>query len=180
MRLQDWLEGAPAAARIVILSFDGMHLEKNLQYSRMKDDIIGHEDVGPTRTSKNISENLLMFMIKGLFGSWSEIIGHHFVPSSFSKEKLKECILEKLSALHNYGLLCGGIVCDQEPSHVSIFKSMGVTRSTPYIKCPFSNRPVYIFYDPPHLLKSTRNNFLNYNFMVCISEETYLYKFTLF
>lgn len=150
----------------MVLIFDGMRIQANMEYNRMRDDIIGHEDVGPGQTSTKMAENLIVFMIRGIFGSWSEIIAHHFTPSSFPKDRLKKCLMETLSALHSYNLICVGVVCDQEPGHVSLFDGLGVTPDTPFFRCPFSGRRVHLIYDPPHLLKSTRNNFLNYNFCV--------------
>ena len=151
---------------MVVLVFDGMRLRSQLEYNRMTDDIVGHEDIGPGETSSKNATDLILFMIRSIFGNWSEIVGHHFVASSFPKERLKKCIFEKLAALHDANVIVAAITCDQAPSQVSLFDSMGVTKLTPYIQCPYSGRRVYIIYDPPHLLKSTRNNFLNYNFNV--------------
>lgn len=105
----------------MIFIFDGMRLKSNFEYSRMTDDIIGHEDIGPEEKTTKKADNLELFMIKSLFGNWSEIIGHHFTASSFSKERLKKAIHQKLAALHSANLICAEIVCDQEPSHASLF-----------------------------------------------------------
>ena len=143
-----------------------MHVRPNFEYNRFCDDVVGHEDVGSGNTTTKRAESLLMFLIRGLFGGWTEIIGYHFTVAAFSKDRLKTLLYEYLAALESANIVCRAIVCDQEPSHVSLFKGLGVTSDTPYVKCPFSGRRVYVIYDPPHLLKSTRNNFLNYDFKV--------------
>ena len=153
---------------MVILMFDGMHMQPQLDYSRPSDDIFGHEDIGPQKTSTKQSENVLLFMIRSLFGGWTERIGHHYTPPSFSKDQIKLCIFDYLAALANVNLICAAVVCDQAAAHVSLFTGLGVTKDTPYIKCPYTDRKVYVIYDPPHLLKSTRNNLLNYDFKVIL------------
>ena len=58
------------------------------------------------------------------------------------------------------------VICDQEPSHVSMFREAGVATNAPYILCPGSGRKVFVIFDPPHLLKSTRNNLMTSDFLV--------------
>lgn len=118
-----------------------------------------------------IAQYLLVFMIRSIFSGWTQVIGHHFTRASFGKSNLKSLIDSYLSALDVAGIICRAIICDQEPSHVSLFRAAGVCPETPYIKCPSSGRWIYVIYDPPHLLKSTRNNLLTSDFMVSVIHQ---------
>ena len=112
------------------------------------------------------AQSLLVFMIRSVFGGWTQIIGHHFTQSAFPKEELKKILFCYLQVLHNASIKVKAIVCDQEPGHVSLFKSLGVCREVPFIHCPSCEEKIYIIYDPPHLLKSARNNLMTNTFLV--------------
>lgn len=143
-----------------------MHLKPHYEYNVFSDRVVGIEMIDNARNSQVAAECLLVFMIRSVFSGWTQIIGHHFTKAAFSKEGLKGLIDSYLSALDTASLSCRAIVCDQEPSHVSLFRLAGCNPETPYIRCPSSGRRIYVIYDPPHLMKSARNNLLSSDFLV--------------
>ena len=148
--------------------FDAMHLKPHYEYNVFSDRVVGLEAINNERDSREAAQCLLVFMIRSIFHGWTQIIGHHFTKAAFSKEDLKKLIEEYLIALDNASLSCRAIVCDQEPSHVSLFRLAGCNRDKPSIRCPSSGRQIYVIYDPPHLMKSARNNLLTSDFLVSV------------
>ena len=94
---------------------------------------------------------LLVFMIRSIFHGWSQIIGHHFTRSVFQKKDLSRLLDAYLSALDTFGLMCRAVICDQEPSHVSMFRD--AVSSTlyffykPYVRlyCKFGLKFVVVY-----------------------------------
>lgn len=149
-----------------ILLFDAMSVRQHLEYNSFADNVTGVEALDEHTRSPMLARYLLVFLLKSVFHGWTQVIGYHFTTGSFGKDKIYDLLKSYLSAIDAAGILCRAIVCDQEPSHVSAFRAAGVTPDTPYILCPSSGRRVYVFYDPPHLLKSTRNNLMTSDFLV--------------
>ena len=63
------------------------------------------------------------------------------------------------------------LVCDQSTTYQRAQRLLGVTVKEPYF---FVNERKYFFlYDPPHLIKSIRNNLHNTGFRVGLKEATW-------
>lgn len=165
-KLVSTLKDSSQEERCVVLLFDAMHLKKHIEYNSSSDRVLGTENLGDASRSTSLAQGMLVFMLRSIFGGWTQVIGHHYISAPFTKERLKHLLMSYLHELELASIECLAIICDQEPSHVSLFKSLGVTRSSPYIQSPISDRRVFVLFDPPHLLKSTRNNLLTYNFVV--------------
>ena len=52
-------------------------------------------------------------------------------------------------------------LCDVGTNNVKAMKLLGSTRSEPFFQ--FQNQAIATIYDPPHILKCTRNLFLKYD-----------------
>lgn len=149
--------------------FDAMHLRPHVQYIHTSDEVIGVETIHNGVRKDVLAQTVLVFMIRSVFGGWCQVVGHHFVGSKFAKDDLTSLLMEYLAAMHSTGLRCKALICDQEPSHMAMFKSLGVSRKTPYIESQISNDRIHVILDPPHLLKSTRNNLLQHDFLVSVT-----------
>ncbi|XP_055543431.1 uncharacterized protein LOC129728982 [Wyeomyia smithii] len=53
------------------------------------------------------------------------------------------------------------MVCDQNSTNRSVYSKLGVTYDHPYFV--HITETVYCLFDPPHLLKSSRNNLMHHN-----------------
>ena len=60
------------------------------------------------------------------------------------------------------GLNLLGVVSDQGSNFVRFLKNMNVSVDRPYFE--MRGKKYFTIYDPPHLLKSVRNNLMKYNF----------------
>ena len=56
------------------------------------------------------------------------------------------------------------VVFNQGTSNQKLVKLLNVTFDKPYFV--HINKKVFVFYDPPHLLKSIRNNLQHHDFML--------------
>jgi hypothetical protein len=78
-----------------------------------------------------------------------------------TSKKLRELVLNVLDSLREVGLVVKAVVCDQGANNRSLFTKLGVTVDKPFIEV--NQNKVHSLHDPPHLLKSVRNNFRKYN-----------------
>lgn len=163
-----------------VLLFDAMSVRQHLEYNNFADKVTGVEALDEHQRSPMLARCLLVFLLKSIFHGWTQVIGYHFTTATFGKEKINSLLNSYLSAIDAAGISCRAIVCDQEPSHVSAFRAAGVTPDTPYIRCPSSGRRVYVLYDPPHLLKSTRNNLMTSDFLVSFLPAYHFYVILIF
>jgi hypothetical protein len=68
---------------------------------------------------------------------------------------------EVLDVCHNAGLEVVATVCDTGANNVKALKRLGVSEKTPFFR--FRDQELAAVFDPPHLLKCTRNLFLKHN-----------------
>ena len=71
---------------------------------------------------------------------------------------------EAVDRLDAAGLDVRVVVCDQGATNRSLASRLSISPETPFFI--HSTKKVYFMYDPPHLLKSMRNNLKTYNFNV--------------
>ena len=69
--------------------------------------------------------------------------------------------VEKIQAT---GFIPTCVIMDQGSNNISALRQMGITKEKPFFTVNESK--IYILYDPPHLLKSIRNNLKNHGFLV--------------
>ena len=173
-KLQDQLFEGDDKERIVVLMFDAMHIRPHLEYNVFCDSVYGVQQMDKETRSDEVAQSMLVFMIRSVFRGWTQIIGHHFTAASLPQKDLHQLLKTYLSALDTFGVICRAIICDQEPSHVAMFREAGVASDAPYIRCPSSGRKVFIIFDPPHLLKSARNNLMSSDFLVGLGTKIML------
>ena len=104
----------------------------------------------------------LVFMATGLFSTWKQPLGFFISKSSTSGPQLKILLEECVSLLMGIGLYVKCVVCDR--GNQKLVKLLNVTVDKPYFAQ--NENKVFVSYDPPHLLKSVRNNLQKHNFML--------------
>ena len=139
----------------VILMFDEMYLQKCEEYS-------GGEVYGADENNE-LYKGLVCFMIVGMKESVP------YVMKSIPEIKinggwLKEQILDCLNTLKSCGFNVRGIVCDNHSSNVSAYKMLleGCNQDPDSLFMLYEPQKIYVFFDTVHLIKSIRNNLLNY------------------
>lgn len=157
-----------------LLCLDEISLKSNLFYDISRDTIVGFQ----TRDNKNVPKvagSALTIMARGIAGSWKQPIAYFFYGTSASADDLKNILFECTRKLRDTGLNLLGVVSDQGSNFYKLVKTtLKLTEDNPSFFVD-ETKLVYLF-DIPHLLKSTRNNFFCYNFLLPEGEarKTYL------
>ena len=135
--------------------FDEMYLQKCEEYS-------GGEVYGADENNE-LYKGLVCFIIVGMKESV------HYVIKSIPEIKinggwLKEQILDCLNTLKSCGFNVRGIVCDNHSSNVSAYKMLleGCNQDPGSQFMLYESQKMFLFFDTIHLIKSIRNNLLNY------------------
>ena len=125
--------------------------------------IEGFEDLGRHGRTSNIANHALVFMLRGLRKRWKQPVAYYLTRGSTKGEMLLDFLMEVLDACHNAGLVVVATICDMGASNVRALKLLGVSEKTPFFR--FRDQEIAAVFDPPHLLKCTRNLFFKYDVM---------------
>ena len=147
---------------LVTIAFDEMSIKTNLTYNERIDNVIGYEDLGNGERTPNIANYASVFMIRSIQGSWKQSIGYFLTSGPMTADIIVEKLLECISHVRDCGLIPKVIICDQGPSNRGFYKLLKVNDDQYFIN---DNHRIYFLYDPPHLLKSIRNNLYNNGFI---------------
>lgn len=102
----------------------------------------------------------LVLMIKGINRNWKQPIAYYLVSNSCSGIDLNLIIFSTIRRLRSIKLNGKSFITDQGSNFVKFFNSNHVTPEKPFFELD-GQKVIYIF-DPPHLLKSTRNVFFKH------------------
>jgi hypothetical protein len=138
-----------------------MSNRENLHYSHKFDCTEGLEDLGRQDKKSKIANNVLVFMVRGLRRKWKQPVAYYFIRGSTKAEMIKKLLKEVLDACQNAGLQVVATVCDMGHNNVKALKLLGAAKEKPSFM--FYNQEIATVYDPPHLLKCTRNLFMKYD-----------------
>lgn len=162
-----------------ILMFDEMSLQTSLTYEKHRDRVIGFEDLGNTSEKYlKIADHALVLMVKGLKKKWKQPISFYFSDGGMKAHQLKEILNTTIKSLLEVGFIVVGTVCDQYSTNVTAIKQM-VTESRQSGHEVQDDLQIFhvngyeivAFYDPPHLLKGVRNNFLKYDIKFILNND---------
>lgn len=161
--LQKKVTAMPAGGEICAVVFDEMTIKEGLSYNVEEDNVEGLEDFGNQRTSF-AANHATVFMARGLLEPWKQAVGY-FLSSGPINGNLLKCLLSQcVDKLIQIGLKVKAVICDQGSNNRKAIEGLGVTESRPYF-CHNQNK-IYVLYDPPHLLKNTRNNLKKTGYLV--------------
>ena len=102
-------------------------------------------------------------MLRGLHREWKQPVAFYLICRRNKDETLVIFLMEVLDACHNAGLVVVATICDMGASNVRALKLLGVSEKTPFFR--FRDQEIAAVFDPPHLLKCTRNLFFKYDVM---------------
>lgn len=147
-----------------MICLDEMSIKSNLFYDISKDKIIGFEET-LNRRSTDLATSALVVMVRGVASNWKQPLAYFFYKSSAVSTEIKDILYEVVIRLNGTGLNVLGVVSDQGPNFQKLVKNcLHLTEEV----CSFfinGKKLIYLF-DVPHLLKSTRNNFFKYKFLL--------------
>jgi len=144
--------------RYICLLFVEMLIRQNVWFNQKFDCIEGFEDLGSQGRTRNITNNALLFIVRGLPRKWKQPVAYYLSCGSTKAEMLVQFLFGVLGACHSVGLHA---VCDMGANKIKAMKLLGSTRSEPFFQ--FQNQAIAMIYYPPHLLKCTRKLFRKYD-----------------
>ncbi|GFO09646.1 transposable element p transposase [Plakobranchus ocellatus] len=95
-------------------------------------------------------------MARGLTANWKQLFGFLFSSGTVKDVLVKQLILSAITELQQIGLCVKAVICDQGSNNMAVTKFLGVSSATPYFM--HNGTQYFVIYDPPHLIKSIRNN----------------------
>ena len=137
---------------------DEMSIKSNLTYHRHRDSVEGLEDLEPIfGETEYVGSSALVFMARGLNGTWKQPIGYFVTSSSIKPELLKSLLLSAIDFAMQTGLQPLVVLCYQGSNNQSCYRThLGVTVEKPYFQ--YKDQQIVCMYNSPHLLKNIRNN----------------------
>ncbi|XP_052746956.1 uncharacterized protein LOC128199825 isoform X1 [Bicyclus anynana] len=154
--------------KLCSILFDEVALTPHLTYVESQDEIRGFKDFGNNREFK-FCDHALVFMLRGVCSKWRQPISFYFCEGTTAAVTVVQILKEVVTRVCESSLIPVAVVCDQGSTFrtaINILK-----RETERKKnlneqhydgtVEIFNHELNVVYDPPHLLKGLRNNFLN-------------------
>lgn len=145
-----------------VLCADEMSIKSNLYYNISKDEIIGFNESN-NRKTYDPAKFVLVLMIRGINCNWKQPIAYFFISNSCTGFDLQDIIFSSIFKLQNIKINVKAFISDMGSNFIGLSNKLQVSPERPYFEVN-NHKIVYIF-DPPHLLKATRNMFYQHNFM---------------
>ena len=140
----------------VIVQIDEVHVKSDISYK-------GGKIIAPTLDTEDPLKTVLAIMVSSLHKKWSTIV--RLVPLSSTKaSNLHLIITSVIDDIEKCGLFVQVLCSDNYPQNVNIFKLFSPDKKTlsPIVPHPVNpTRSLFLFFDPVHILKCIRNNWLN-------------------
>ena len=149
--------------RTCVLLMDEISIKSNLQYNAATDRIEGFEDYGNTDRTRHIVSSVLVFMLRGLALNWKQAMTFYFISTSCPAKKIKEIMFQFLTKCNEIGVNVVAVLSDQGSNFSQLINLLSITVQQPNFE--HDSKKYYYIIDPPHLLKSTRNNLKKHTFI---------------
>jgi len=146
--------------KYVSICVDEMSLSPNLVFDRREDKIIGLEDFGNGDRSNKIASSATVFLIQGIFSKWSQLLCCFLAQGQTKSSQLhieRDTVVRQLKSID---LIPCIFICDQGRNFVSFFNSLNLNEKRTAFEV--GGHKMFFMFDPPHLLKSTRNCVYNH------------------
>ena len=148
--------------KLCTLCIDEISLKSHLYYSIPADKIIGLEDFGGGYGSNKIATSAVTILIRSISGNWKQPIGYALVNGSCSTDILDGLVQEAIDKLDAIGLKVKVVMSDMGSNFHSWANYLGITPEKPWFV--HNKQVIFLMFDPPHLIKSIRNNLMKYSF----------------
>ena len=138
------------------MQIDEVHVKSDISYK-------GGKIIAPTLDTEDPLKTVLAIMVSSLHKKWSTIVS--LVPLSSTKaSNLHLIITSVIDDIEKCGLFVQVLCSDNYPQDVNIFKLFSPDKKTlsPIVPHPVNpTRSLFLFFDPVHILKCIRNNWLD-------------------
>lgn len=145
------------------LSFDEMAIRQHVEYDGKK--YFGYVDFGNglQSDSTEIAKEAIVFMLTAINGTWKIPVGYFFI-KALSSEQKHGLIVQCINYFRGSGIIIVSITFDGTLTNLSTCKLLGCSLDPENIitKVSCFEDDIFIFPDPPHMLKLIRNAFAQY------------------
>lgn len=137
--------------------FDEMNIRKHIEWSNSSKKMLGYSTYG----SKNIASQAIVFMISDLNSSFRIPVAYHFIHGLKAPQR-KDLLLELIIAISNVGVRIFSVTFDGYQANKKMCNLLGANLDVfdenfqTYFLGP-DNKPIFIFFDPSHMIKLTRS-----------------------
>lgn len=159
LRLQDEVGKLSDVEKFSSLIFDEMAICPKLSYHRQSDKVIGTAQFGKDtkENSQILANRLLCFVLKGLNTNFSIPVAYYFVRQLQGIE-LSKIILTVIKDCEQIGFKICRIVSDDAKINVKALEDLNGGKLSHEINHPIrSGHPLFISFDPCHIVKNIRN-----------------------
>lgn len=181
----DWkIESMEPHEKLVTLLIDEMKVKSGLVFSRSSGKLVGFSSVGSVADemyqfekrctdgkedthSPPLASHVLLYMIRGVTSSM-KFPAAYYATTNVTGSELYQTTLEVIRAVKLLGLKVICLTSDGAAANRKFYEILGgrveSSLSPPFFSIsPYEGGRLYFFCDPPHLLKTIRNNFENSN-----------------
>lgn len=169
-----------------------MYVKEGLTYNKHTGELLGYCETGDinehlqkleneyTGSNKNVGKlasTMMVLMIRGLFTTFTFPYAS-FPSSSLTGEQLVPLIYEAILRIEQCGLKVSCLTMDGNSINRKLFKLIGNRKTngiTHKLRSPFSlneEQEIFLFSDPPHLIKTARNCLASTNRIMEVSQYT--------
>lgn len=141
------------------LTFDEMSIRKHIQWCSKVKKFLGYVTYGSKINV--VANNAIVFLVNGLNAKVQVPVAYHFVTTLEANDRMR-LLLEILAELFKIGVVVSNITFDGLSANISMCRLLGASFKRndmrPYFIEPYSNRKIYIIFDPSHCIKLVRNH----------------------
>lgn len=147
---------------ICCIMCDEMSMRQHIQFNATTNKFDGFVDVGrpnPDQCSMKVAKDVLVFMVSGLSEDFKIPIGYFFA-NGLNADERAALTDEALFRLGEIGVEIASITLDGLPANLTMCKQLGADfhEEKAYFRDPkWPDRKIYVFLDPPHMIKLVRN-----------------------
>eukprot|EP00795_Rhopilema_esculentum_P008149 gene8149-14073_t len=158
--------------KYVVLMLDELSVQDDLVYNNSTNKLVGFVNLGDEvnevfkkDASSTIATRALVFMVCGIATRLKFSLGY-FATTTANSGMLFPLTWRAIGLCEGYaGLKVIAIVSDKASSNQKLYRMMSTQGSIIYkavnVFSKEQNRPIFLFSDPPHLIKTIRNNLAN-------------------
>lgn len=155
-------KGLKPQQKIVVMSIDEISLKRTLRFDDKSDTITGFPTVlaGEKVDISKRASSALVVNVTTLETNRKQCIAYFFSANGFNADQLKMIVERSVDKISAAGFTVKAIVLDQNSTNRSLYAKLRVSEETPFFVR--KEQKIFCFYDPPHLIKSTRNNLMHH------------------
>jgi hypothetical protein len=191
--IKERLLGEPIVNRYGTLSFDEMAITEDITFDgqslRFEGFVDFGEDVSIEEHTTQLADHALLFCFRPFMSNWIQPIGCFATRGAASGKILQQLIIQATTALHGHEAIVKALVFDGAQTNKQAMMLLGVhgkldeTAQNFFIHPLIDEEKIFVFVDPPHLIKCIRNHIVNkgkVQVIILFNNETKFTKFTNF